>query len=213
MHKLKVFVRETRSIFLFLFLVLFFRTTYADWSPVPSSSMEPTIYPGDVLWIDKTSFGPSLPFLNRRLATWGYPERGDIITFVPPHEDSLLVKRVMAVPGDSIRIEGDRIWLNGTPLAQELVEATGDAFVASEYLDGTAHGIKIDRYREMPWIGQTITVPAGKYFVMGDFRNNSADSRFWGFVDERRIMGKVNAVAISIAEARGGQSRVAVPIH
>jgi len=111
MHRIKMFFREFRSLLLFLVLLLFFRTAYADWSPVPTSSMEPTIFPGDVVWIDKTSFGPSLPFLNKRIFTWGYPQRGDIITFIPPHEDILYVKRVMAVPGDSIRIEGNEIYL------------------------------------------------------------------------------------------------------
>ncbi len=85
MQRIREFFREYRAFLLFLFLLMFFRTAYADWSPVPTSSMEPTIYPGDVLWVDKTSFGPSLPFVNKRLFTWSQPEPGDIVTFLPPH--------------------------------------------------------------------------------------------------------------------------------
>ena len=213
MRKVRKLLREYRPFLLFLFLLMFFRTGYADWSPVPSSSMEPTIYPGDVLWVDKTQYGPSLPFLNKRLFTWAQPERGDIITFVPPHEDSLYVKRVMAVAGDRIRIEGSAISINGQVLEQSLVELTDEAIIGVEQLDGIPHGIQLTRDRGLDWFGRTIVVPEGKLFVMGDHRNMSADSREWGFVDESRVMGKVSTVALSVSGKRDWSSRVAVSIH
>ncbi len=213
MIKFKQFMRESRSFLLFLFLLMLFRTAYADWSPVPTSSMEPTILPGDVLWIDKTSYGPSLPFLNKQLFSWGHPERGDIITFVPPHTDGLYVKRVIAVPGDVIHIEGNAITVNGIRLEQSIDSSDEDNDMGTEILSGEEHKFQLSRNRIIPYFGQTISIPEGKYFVMGDFRNNSEDSRFWGFVDEEKIMGKVSTIAISSSSLKGDFSRIAVSIQ
>jgi signal peptidase I len=212
MRKIKVFFREYRSFLLFLVLLMVFRTSYADWSPVPTGSMEPTILPGDVVWIDKTAFGPSLPFLNRRLITWGHPERGDIVTLIPPHEDVLYVKRVIGLAGDTIHIEGNAIYLNGSLLDQALVEVTDDALIGTETIAGKVHAFKLSRDRSVPYFGETIVVPAGKLFVMGDHRNNSEDSRYWGFVDENNVMGKVSSIAVSFAAERGA-ARIAIPIQ
>lgn len=213
MHKIKTIFQEYRSLLLFVFLLVFFRTAYADWSPVPTSSMEPTIFPGDVVWVDKTSYGPSLPFLNKRLLAWGHPERGDIITFMPPHVDVLYVKRVMAIPGDSVRIEANNIFINGLRLEQSLLTSTELEIIGIENLGAGQHAFKISKDRDVPYFGKTIIVPDKKYFVMGDFRNNSADSRFWGFVDENNVMGKVSTVAISFSNERPFVSRVAIPIQ
>jgi len=213
MQKVKKYLREYRSFLLFVVLLMFFRTAYADWSPVPSSSMEPTIFPGDVLWVDKTSYGPSVPFLNKRLFTWGRPERGEIITFVPPHDDRLFVKRVIGIPGDSIRVERNRVLVNGVPLKQSIEEETRPKIIGTEELGDTEHLFKIDRFVEFPEIVKTVVVPDNKYFVMGDFRNGSSDSREWGFVDEENVMGKVSAVAVSISRQREGMARFALSIQ
>lgn len=212
MKKLKALLREYRGLLLFVSLLMIFRTTYADWSPVPTGSMEPTIVPGDVVWIDKTTFGPSVPFINKRLWTWGHPQRGDVITFVPPHEDTLYVKRVMAVPGDTIRIEGNDIYINGEQLAQAAVETSSQALIGAETISGREHAFKLSANRDLPWFGQTLVVPPGKLFVMGDHRNNSGDSRSWGFADEARVTGKVSSIAVSFSGERSGR-RVAIPIQ
>jgi signal peptidase I len=212
MKKLYVFLREYRSLLLFVSLLMVFRTTYADWSPVPTSSMEPTIVPGDVVWIDKTAFGPSVPFINKRLWAWGQPQRGDIITFIPPHEDILYVKRVMAVPGDTIRIEGNTIYINGEQLEQSVMEETSRQLIGTEVIGGREHAFKLSAGRELPWFGRTLVVPEGKLFVMGDHRNNSGDSRYWGFADEANVTGKVSSIAVSFSGERTG-ARIAVPIQ
>ena len=209
---LLTFLRKNRAFLLFVVFYLFFRTGYADWSYVPSESMEPTLYPGDVLWIDKTAFGPTVPFLNKQIVNWGQPLRGDIITFVPPHTSKLLVKRVMAVPGDKIRIEANRIYINGELLEQRVTDNSDDSVIGTEYIKHKDHRFKLSKAAMIPYFGQTIAVPEGKYFVMGDFRNNSSDSRFWGFVDQEKIMGKVTSIALSFSKQRDISSRVAFSI-
>lgn len=213
MKKIKGFFKGYKSFLLFIFLLLFFRTAYADWSHVPTSSMEPTILPGDVIWIDKTSFGPSLPFVNKRLFTWSQPERGDIITFIPPHEDVLYVKRVVGVPGDSIHIEGNALYINDRRINQSVIESGDDGLVGIESLFGRKHAFKITKDRRIPYVGRTTVVPDGRFFVMGDFRNNSVDSRSWGFVHEDRVMGKVSSIAVSFSDERDILARVAIPIQ
>jgi signal peptidase I len=210
---MKKFIRANRAFLLLIFLCIVFRTTYADWSPVPTSSMEPTLLPGDVVWVDKTSFGPTLPLLNKQLLIWGRPARGDVITFVPPHTDELYVKRVIGVPGDRIRIDGTRIYINDIRLVQETVSVSEDMLIGTEWIDGLHHQFQLSRGLQAPSIGSTITIPQGKYFVMGDYRNNSADSRYWGFVDQKQIMGKVTSIAVSFSRNRPLLARLALPIE
>lgn len=213
MNRVKTLLRGYKSFLLIIFLMMFFRTAYADWSHVPTSSMEPTILPGDVIWISKTSFGPSLPFVNKPLFTWNHPERGDIITFIPPHEDVLYVKRVVGVPGDNIQIEGNTIYINDQRLDQSVTTSNDDFILGTENLSGTEHAFKVSRNNRFPHTRETIVVPKGKLFVMGDFRNNSVDSRAWGFVDEKRVTGKVAAIAVSFSGERDWLARVAIPIQ
>ena len=213
MPNLRILLREYRSLFLFVLLLMVFRTGYADWSPVPTSSMEPTIFPGDVVWIDKTSYGPSLPFINRRLLTWGRPARGDIVTLIPPHEDVLYVKRVIGIAGDVLHIEGNVITLNGVALEQRLLERAENELLGAETIDGREHFFKIGSEQGMPYFGQRLTVPEGKLFVMGDYRNKSADSRYFGFVDESKVMGRVSTIALSLAAERSGSARIAIPVQ
>lgn len=211
--KLKTFIRNNQLFLIFLIFYAFFRTAYADWSPVPTGSMEPTLLPGDVVWIDKTSFGPTVPFINKQVITWGRPARGDVITFVPPHTDQLYVKRVMAIPGDTILIQGMQIYINGVQLEQELLFGSNDAIFGMEYIDGKRHSFKLSKNVDAPYITQSVTLPEGKYFVMGDHRNNSADSRFWGFVSQENIMGKVTSIAVSFSPKREPFSRIAISVN
>ena len=181
----KAFLRQiylnTRAFLLLVILFVLFRTAVADWSPVPSGSIEPTLMPGDVIWISKTSFGPTLPFVNKQLFTWAVPDRGDVITFVPPHTDQLYVKRIIAVPGDTVHIEGVKIHVNGVRLEQRYAGNTETAFIGIEKIDGDEHRFKLSRGGSVSAMRRTIRVPPGKYFVLGDHRNNSVDSRYWGF--------------------------------
>lgn len=202
-------------VLLMLVGMLFFRTAVADWSPVPSSSMEPTIFPGDVLLVNKTILGPAIPFTKSRLFSYGSPQRGDIITFYPSHTEDQYVKRVIGVPGDRIRTEGLAVFVNGQQLPLELDFSLQESGIitGSETIDGITHAIKVNATRGIKDIPEGVTVPPNSYFVMGDYRNNSEDSRYWGFVEEDRVIGKVTRVALSIADERSFKERVAYSIY
>lgn len=210
--KLKSFARAIKRnvpFILVVFGIIGFRTGYADWSPVPTGSMEPTIVPGDYIWVDKTAFGPSLPIVNVRLFSWGTPERGDIITFVPPHTDELYVKRVIGVPGDVVRFDDRDVFVNGERLQTVYAPAAGGAMLGTERIGDRLHHVLLSTPRTMPSIREPIEVPEGRYFVMGDHRDDSLDSRAWGFVEADRIMGRATHVAVSFGAERPLRERFA----
>jgi len=200
--KFKNIIKNNKGFLIFFLVYAFTRTAYADWSPVWSGSMEPTIQPGDYLLIDKTSYGPSIPFLNIRLANWGGPSRGDIITFVPPHTNKLYVKRVMAIPGDTILVSGVDVQINNVKLEQVFDSGNRQSIVLKENIGELEHLIKLSKNLRLSDEAKEFTVPEGKYFVMGDHRNNSLDSRSWGYVNEDNIMGEVKRIALSFSSNR-----------
>lgn len=198
-------LKNNAGLAVLLVSMLVFRTAIADWSPVPTPSMEPTILPGDVLLINKTILGPAIPFTEARLFAYAQPQRGDIITFTPPHVDDTYVKRVIGVPGDRIRTDGLRVYVNDVELPLAIIDSgtTTGMLKATETIDGRPHLITLDTSRDMRQIENEITVPPHAYFVMGDFRNNSIDSRYFGFVSEDKIIGRATRLAVSIADERG----------
>lgn len=207
------FVCKNRFLILFIFLLSVTRISLADWSPVPTGSMQPTIQPGDVVLIDKTSFGPSVPFINKRLVSWGKPDRGDIITFVPPHTKQLLVKRVIGIPGDEVLIEGADVYVNGELAQQDIKEFTEDALVLENFAGEVSHLVQFSRSRPISTSQHYLILPEGRYFVMGDHRNNSADSRYWGLVEEQNITGKVKRIVGSISSEREFFASLGMPIQ
>lgn len=201
---MKKILRNNSGFILLLIGMAFFRTAVADWNPVPTSSMEPTILPGDVVLVNKTLLGPAIPFTKSRLFSLGEPQRGDIITFFPPHKDEQYVKRVIGVPGDRIRTDGLRlyvndelVWLTGLSLEEQSNLITG-----IETLNGVVHKVAALPNRPVTQLPGVITVPAESYFVMGDFRNNSEDSRYWGFVPQENVIGKVTRLLLSTSKER-----------
>lgn len=197
-------LRNNIGLILLLCGMAFFRTAVADWNPVPSSSMEPTIFPGDVMLVNKLKLGPAIPFTQSRLFSLGNPERGDVITFYPPGIDEQYVKRVIGIPGDTIRTDGLRIYINdeAAPLSELRQNNSTRRLTANETINGVTHQIVVFSDQPIPQIPVNIIVPEGSYFVMGDFRNNSEDSRYWGFVPEENIIGKVTRLLVSFAKER-----------
>ncbi len=199
--------REAFTLILLVCSMFGFRTAFADWNFVPTGSMEPTLQVGDVVLTDKTAFGPAVPVLNKVLWRTGRPARGDIVTFYPPGEDKLYVKRVVGLPGDEITSDGVRIAVNGEPAALAVDSNTGLAAHGTEVLGGQPHLWRISRGGSAPagrWL-----VPDGHYFMMGDHRDNSIDSRRFGPVPEARVIARVSRVALSFSRTWPFVSRVA----
>ena len=210
---MRKFIRNYIGLILFFITLVFFRTAVADWNYVPSGSMEPNLFDGDWVLVDKMTYGPSVPLANIRLGKFNNPERGDIITFVPPHTDVLYVKRVVGIPGDQIGFSGRDVIINGERLSYEqlVVEPTNE--IGRELLGNANHLIQYGSGGKLPTLNVFFTVPDDRYFVLGDHRNNSADSRYWGFVLGDQIMGKVTHVAFSISSKRPLLERIAIPLE
>lgn len=201
--------REYRGLLLFVLLMCSFRSAWADWVYVPTGSMNPTILEGDRLLIDKHVYGLRVPFSLLHLTRGANPDRGDIIVFDSPRDGTSLVKRVIALPGDSVALDGERLIVNGvaasyaagqTAELQRLLRATRrqDPAVVRESGVLPGHDILLLPDRRNELLLGPVTVPQEMYFVLGDNRDNSADSRYIGFVPRRNIVGRATRVVLSL---------------
>lgn len=193
---------------LLLALALFaIRSSLADWNDVPTGSMRPTILEGDRVFVNKLAYDLKVPFTTWHLAEWGKPERGDIVVFYSPHNGERLVKRVIGLPGDEIALRNNVLILNGqpvsyTPLPEGVVRdlaptEKANTVFATENLPERSHAVAgLPAIAALRDFGP-VHVPAGQYFVMGDNRDNSFDSRYWGTVPREKIIGRATAVAMS----------------
>jgi signal peptidase I len=205
--------RSYGSTLLFLTLMLGFRSAWADWVTVPTGSMNPTILEGDRVLVDKHSFGLRIPFTHIHLTAGEDPARGDIVVFDSPVDGVRLVKRVIGLPGDVIALQGERLIVNGHRADYAIGDASAlrgllAATVAEHPLLlreaglGRAHDVLILPQRSARRSFAPLVVPAGTYFMMGDNRDNSADSRYIGFVPRREIIGRATRVIVSFDPER-----------
>jgi signal peptidase I len=168
-----------------LLIALLVRTFVIQAFKIPSGSMENTLLVGDHIFVNKFVYGYHVPYTKGRVLQFSTPRREDIIVFVFPEDSSKdFIKRVIAVPGDTVEIREKVVMLNGEPLHE-----TFTRFADGNPMNGFVRGRD-----NMP----PVTVPEGKYFVMGDNRDRSYDSRFWGFVDEEAIVGKALFIYFSL---------------
>lgn len=203
----KKVVREIRIFILMILIVSSLRSALADWNDVPTGSMKPTIQEGDRVVVNKLAYDLKVPFTTIAIMKWGNPERGDIVVLFSPVDGTRLVKRVVALPGDRVEMRDNQLFVNGrlakqSPIAIVSSEDYGSAYVLDEDLYG--HNHKVMLTPEIPAVRSfgPIVVPKGNYFVLGDNRDNSNDSRFIGFIERRRIVGKAVAVAFSLDRKR-----------
>lgn len=189
-----VVVEYSKSFFPVLLAVLLLRTFVAEPFHIPSSSMVPTLLVGDFILVNKFDYGLRLPITHTKVVGIGEPKRGDVIVFrYPPDPKVDYIKRVIGLPGDHIVYQGETLYINGRRIPDKVLGLyTGPdqlgAVLHQEDLDGVVHDTLIIpgmEHKQGEW-----TVPPGEYFVMGDNRDNSSDSRYWGFVPERNILGK-----------------------
>lgn len=190
--------KDNKSLLLFLVLMMVFRSAVADWNDVPSGSMKPTIIEGDRLLINKMAYDLRVPFTTVSLVHLDDPKRGEIIIFESEVSDKRLVKRVIGLPGDRVAMINNRVQLNGELLDYELIESAESHTDYSEMLDGERHSVRITKATSRAANFDTVTVPPGHYLVLGDNRDNSADSRYIGFVPRDEIIGRSNRLALSL---------------
>lgn len=202
-------------------VVCTFRSAIADWNDVPSQSMEPTILVGDRIFVNKLAYDLKVPFTSWRLAEWSGPKRGDIIVFFSPADGKRMVKRVVGLPGDEIALNDNHLMINGQLQSYSPIGATPGAasidtsdlsdpapwVFATENLGEEQHRMMVQPSRVAKRTFPPLKVPEGQYFVMGDNRDNSGDSRFFGFVPRHQIMGKAVGLAFSLDTADGYSPR------
>jgi signal peptidase I len=191
---------------LFIGIMLVFRSAVADWNYVPSSSMNPTLVTGDRVVVNKLAYSLRVPFTLTHVTRWSEPEAGDVITFDSPTDDLNLIKRVVAVGGDTVEMIDNTLVVNGQ--AQERVFLDGARTVPTEQgpLSVEVWLEKLGQRRHETALIPTLNhlkafdlvhVPVGHVLVLGDSRDNSRDSRFIGFIDVQRITGRAERVAMS----------------
>lgn len=175
-----------------------FRSAIADWNIVPSGSMNPTIVEGDRIFVNKLAYDLKVPFTTRKVASWSDPQRGEIVVFNSPRDGTRLVKRCVGVGGDVVSMIDDQLFINGHPASYSDPRVSGGNLLMTEQFDGAgSHGVQaIPRIRAMRNFGP-VTVPAGSFYMLGDNRDNSADSRYFGFVPRDLIVGRSSAVVAS----------------
>lgn len=205
-EKLPIIIDYARSFFPVLLIVFLLRSFLYEPFRIPSGSLEPTLLTGDFILVNKFDYGVRLPVVHTKLFGSGEPSRGDIIVFRwPPNPSFDFIKRVIGVPGDKISYINKELTVNGQPVPQTFLkqanaenEAGSDNVVEEKQEDllGIKHHIYVDNAKSSQDF-RDIVVPDGMYFVMGDNRDDSADSRFWGFVPEQNIVGKAVLVWMS----------------
>ena len=187
----KILMREAGSLCIVILLVTFARSSLADHYYVPSGSMEPTLVPGDRIIVDKTAYGFRVPLTKIDLFASRTPTRGDIAVFDSPTDGTRLVKRVVAIGGDTVELRNGNLSINGQRLSRN--DSTIELFeTRSAQLElASGGGPDIDSFE----------VPEGQVLVLGDHRGNSHDGRYFGSFDERELFGR--AVAIYYRKEQG----------
>jgi signal peptidase I len=183
------------------------RSSLADWYSVPTGSMKPTILEGDRVFVNKLAYDLKVPFTTWPLATWAHPQRGDVVICRSPEDGTRLVKRIVGLPGDTVELRNHQLFLNGEPvdygaldesIPAQLNEVERRASIfATEHLPSHPHAVMATPALPTPQDHPPQRIPKGRYFVMGDNRTNSRDSRMWGTVPRKNILGRTSAVVIS----------------
>lgn len=210
--KLPLLVEYAKSFFPIFLIVLILRSFVFEPFKIPSASMMPTLLIGDFILVNKYDYGLRLPVLHNKFVKNKTPERGDIVVFRYPDDPSIpFIKRVVGLPGDRIKYMDKSLYINGIPVTQMLngrYNAVGSGIMMDgvslriEDLGNIKHEILVDPTRRSQ--ERETIVPAGQYFVLGDNRDNSKDSRFWGFVPDENLVGRAFMIWMNWDSKNGG---------
>ena len=200
--------QEIRPLLILALVVFSIRSSLADWNDVPTGSMKPTILEGDRVFVNKLAYDLKVPFTTWHLAEWNNPQRGDIVVFFSPKDGTRLVKRVIGLPGNTVELRNNALVLNGQPVEYQPV--AGELLRDIALADRASHVFALEQlpcrshavagYPAVPALRNfgPYQVSAGHYFMMGDNRDDSFDSRFFGPVERGQIVGRATAVVLSL---------------
>lgn len=190
-----------------LLIATSFKSAIADWNDIPSGSMKPTILIGDRVFVNKLAYDLKIPYTTFHIAEWSNPKRGDIVVFYSPEDGKRLIKRVIGLPGDTLGMNQNRLFINGefikyAPFHEESkdqieLDQQSEPVFLNENLIEKQHSVMFLPSRPSLNTFSPVTIPEGHYFMMGDNRDNSADSRVFGFVKRKLIVGRAINVVIS----------------
>jgi signal peptidase I len=199
--------KEIRPLVILAVVMFSLRSSLADWNDVPTGSMKPTILEGDRVFVNKLAYDLKVPFTTCRIAEWSNPQRGDIVVFYSPKDGQRLVKRVIGLPGDTVELAENVLIINGHateygPVAEQRLNDVAPAdrarqIFATEELAGRSHAVAASPSVPAMRTFGPHQVPDGHYFMMGDNRDDSFDSRYFGPVERKRIVGRATGVVIS----------------
>ena len=210
MTKLFSFLKNNKGFLLFIVFLFIFRGAIADWHPVPTGSMKPTILEGDVIWENKLAYDIQIPFTDISLMRTGEPKRGDIIVFTSAAADKRMIKRLIGLPGDTVEVKHNRLFINGeaakyTNIKGKDLEPERDVdkeegiYALESLSDLDPHVIQVKPHSQNPLQNfQKLIIPEDNYFFMGDNRDNSADSRYYGLIPRSEIRGHATRILLSL---------------
>ncbi len=208
---MKSFIKNNLGFIIFLLCFGFFRTAIADWNPIPSGSMRPNLLEGDVVLVNRLAYDFKVPLTDMVVAHIADPKRGDIVTFSSPKDGTRLIKRIVALPGDQVEMRNEVLFVNGQAAEyseQEMLlepRENGDNIEALRLTETMGQN-----KRRVQWLagvparntfGPT-EVPSGNFLMLGDNRDNSADSRYFGFVPRHLLIGQAQSILVS-ADIKG----------
>ena len=206
-QKPSLIVEYGRSFFPVLLIVFVIRSFIVEPFKIPSGSMMPTLIAGDFIVVNKFTYGIRLPVWNKTLLEVGKPDRGDVFVFHYPKDPSIdYIKRVIGLPGDEIRYENKELFINGVHVEKILQENYTYAFNNNEVVEVKKffETIGTSKYslivHDIPSEDYKFNVPEGHYFAMGDNRDNSSDSRVWGFVPDELLVGKAFLIWLNFSQ-------------
>lgn len=208
-EKEPVLVEYARSFFPIVLIVLLLRSFLVEPFRIPSGSMMPTLLIGDFILVNKFTYGIRLPVIHTKIIELGEPKRGDIVVFRFPKDPTVdYIKRIVGLPGDRIGYLNKQIYVNGEPAKQTILgvyegAGHGGELLMNEELGTITHDILVRKGDPSAKEGEFV-VPDGQYFVMGDNRDNSNDSRFWGAVPEANLVGRAFFIWMSWDSGKPG---------